>query len=182
MAKNIIIVDIDGTISRPAPERMQHFGVDWNAFYSHDFNDQPIPEMVELVKSLSKRYTLVFCTSRSERCRIKTLNWFDRQGIPYDNKRLLMRDDKDERPAEVVKLDLLADAGIRVSRIAFALEDDLAVTKEYLQAGIPVLLSLPEPLRGFMAMTDPLPIGEDNALDTQLKHLSDVVGINHGKV
>lgn len=123
--RRIVVVDIDGTIAKPG-DRMKYMRQDpkdLDAFYSDKFDDEPIKDNVDLVKHLAKRYTLVFCTARSERARTKTLNWFDKHAIPYSNDRLLMRGDLDERPTLVVKPDLLRMNGIKPNQVAFILED-----------------------------------------------------------
>lgn len=139
MAKKFVIVDIDGTIAKINPERMQYAHVDWDAFYADKFDDEPVPEMVSLVKSLMRKYEVVYCTARSERARVKTLNWFDRNEIPYSNDNLLMRGDNDERPSVEVKLDLLKRKRIRHSQIAFIIEDNNKVVKAFRELGILVL-------------------------------------------
>jgi len=137
--KNIVIVDIDGTICVPDPERLKHAHVDWDKFYQDRFDDPPIPEMVDLVKYLAKRYTVVYCTARQEKARVKTLNWFDKHGLPYDNKLLLMRPDGDERPTAELKPGLVQSAGVRLNQIAFVLEDHVEMTKVWREKGVRVL-------------------------------------------
>ena len=144
MAKKIVIVDLDGTLSTPDPERMKHVSgsenIDLDAFYAHSFDDEPIASTVALVKHLHRVYTVVYCTARSERARVKTLNWFDKHSIPYQNKNLLMRPEGDERNSCIVKQYLIfKKAGIRPNQIAFMLDDHNKVVHEFRALGITVL-------------------------------------------
>lgn len=97
----IVICDIDGTISRPPADRLQWAHKDWDEFYAHDFNDEPIREMISLLNLLNCQ--LIFLTSRSERVRHKTQDWLNR--LICRQYGLLMRPDGDERPAHVLKLE-----------------------------------------------------------------------------
>ena len=66
--KNIVVVDIDGTLS-VVGERMKYIEQepkDWRRFYADKFDDEPIPEVCGLVRELSRTYSIIFCTSRSE--------------------------------------------------------------------------------------------------------------------
>lgn len=134
--KKFVIVDIDGTLSVPNPERMKHAHVDWEAFYADSFDDEPIKEMVNLVKHLHRKYEVVYCTARSERARVKTLNWFDKHQIPYENKNVLMRPDNDERSSVEVKLSLLKNI---LGKIAFVIDDHNGIVRTFRSLGILVL-------------------------------------------
>lgn len=139
-----VIVDIDGTISKVG-DRIKYFQnepVDWDAFYSDSFDDEPIVNMVHLVYNLYlQRYRIVFCTARSERCRQKTLDWFNKHFEPEIAKHctLLMRPDDDERHDTIVKPQLLHDANINLSDIAFVLEDRNAMVAKWRELGLTCL-------------------------------------------
>lgn len=137
--KKYIIVDIDGTLSMPNPERMKHAHVDREAFYADSFDDEPIKEMVDLVKHLHRKYEVVYCTARSERARAKTLNWFDKHEIPYENRNILMRPNFDERSSVEVKLDLLKWRSIKVNQIALMFDDHNAIVRVFRSLGVIVL-------------------------------------------
>lgn len=141
--KQVIIVDIDGTISVPRPERMRHAHVDWDKFYQDSFNDKPMPQAINLVQFLGTYYDIVYLTSRSERARAKTAQWLRRHGLPdadhYDS--LIMRPNGDERPSHVVKYEqlmhLIELEGV-VSVVAI-LEDEDDCVKTFRDAGFYVL-------------------------------------------
>ena len=134
--KKFVIVDIDGTLSVPNPERMKHAHVDWEAFYTDSFDDEPIKEMVDLVKHLHRKYEVVYCTARSERARVKTLNWFDKYQIPYENRNVLMRPLFDQRSSVEIKLELLRS---KLSKIAIMLDDHDGIVRTFRSLGIIVL-------------------------------------------
>jgi uncharacterized HAD superfamily protein len=134
--KKFVIVDIDGTLSVPNPERMKHAHVDWEAFYADSFDDEPIKEMIDLVKHLHRKYEVVYCTARSERARVKTLNWFDKHEIPYENKNVLMRPLFDQRSSVEIKLELLRS---KLSKIAIMFDDHNGIVRTFRSLGIVVL-------------------------------------------
>lgn len=137
--KKFVIVDIDGTLSVPNPERMKYAHVDWEAFYADSFDDDPIKEMVDLVKHLNRKYEVVYCTARSERARVKTLNWFDKHELTYENRNILMRPNFDERSSVEIKLDLLKWRGIKVNQIALMFDDHNAIVRVFRSLGVVVL-------------------------------------------
>lgn len=139
--KRIVIVDIDGTISKVG-ERLKYLNQepkDWDSFYNDCFEDEPIIEMVDLVYDLYlQRYQLVFCTGRRESCREKTINWFNKYFEPEIAKhsKLLMRPNKDHRHDSEIKPELLKNAGIELDSIAFVLEDRNSMVKKWRELGL----------------------------------------------
>lgn len=111
MSKNIIVVDIDGTIARVGDrlKYLQQEKRDWDAFYEHCDEDAPIEDMVRLVEDFYEwGYHIVFCTGRRESVREKTKEWIKQHlaiGWNYD---LLMRKDRDWRHDTEVKPELLS--------------------------------------------------------------------------
>lgn len=79
---------------------------------------------------------MVYVTGRPERCRRDTLDWLDRHGLPPG--RLLMRRDRDRRPARVAKLELLRKLA-RGRPVAMVVDDDARVCQAYEAAGFPVV-------------------------------------------
>ena len=139
--KKIVIVDIDGTISKVG-ERLKYLTQepkDWDSFYNDCFEDEPIIEMVDLVYDLYlQRYQLVFCTGRRESCREKTINWFNKHFEPEIAKysKLLMRPNKDHRHDSEIKPELLKNAGIELDSIAFVLEDRNSMVQKWRELGL----------------------------------------------
>ena len=54
MSKNIVVVDIDGTIAKVG-DRLKYFQQekkDWDSFYEHCDEDEPIKDMCRLVEDV----------------------------------------------------------------------------------------------------------------------------------
>lgn len=142
--KNIVVVDIDGTISKIGDrlKYLQQEPKDWDSFYNDCFEDEPILEICQLVKSLSNDelgYNIIFCTGRRESVRNKTIDWIHGNvgyGI-YDQ--LLMRKNDDHRHDTEVKPELLKNNGITVSDVAFILEDRNSMVKKWRELGFTCL-------------------------------------------
>jgi hypothetical protein len=142
--KNVVIVDIDGTISKVG-ERLKYIKQgpkDWDSFYHDCFEDEPILEMVKLVHHLANKYSIVFCTGRRASCRSKTETWLKKYFvvdhlIPY--YALLMRPNNDMRHDTEVKPDLLEMAGYTPDNVAFILEDRTSMVKKWRELGFTCL-------------------------------------------
>ena len=90
----LVIVDIDGTISKPG-KRLKYLKQDkpdWDSFYNDCFDDEPILEMIDLVNILSAHYRIIFCTGRRESIREKTEAWISKW-LGLEDYVLLMRPD-----------------------------------------------------------------------------------------
>jgi acid phosphatase class B len=124
MQKKIVVVDIDGTVSKVGDrlKYLQQEKKDWNSFYEHCDEDEPIDDMCQLVADLFVLGNdIVFCTGRRESVRQKTEEWLDENiGVEYT---LLMRKDGDWRHDTEVKPELLSKAGIEPEDVYFILED-----------------------------------------------------------
>ena len=136
--KNIVIVDIDGTISKVG-DRLKYLTdfnpPDWDSFYEACDEDEPIQEITNLVKVLSENYSIVFCTGRRESVRIKTDLWLIEQfGIHYFP--LIMRPDGDFRHDTEVKPEMLNKHGINLDEVAFVLEDRNSMVQKWREMGL----------------------------------------------
>lgn len=140
--KNTIVVDIDGTIAKVGDrlKYLQQEKKDWDSFYEHCDEDEPIDDMRQLVQDLDTAgYEIVYCTGRRESVRGKTTEWLIRKGFPFSLGRLLMRKDKDWRHDTEVKPELLAKAGITPDDVWFILEDRDSVVAKLRSLGFRVL-------------------------------------------
>ena len=142
--KNIVIVDIDGTVSKVGDRLrfLQQNPVDWDSFYESCFEDEPIKEICELVKDLNRScYEIYFCTGRRESVRPITVDWIIKNIEPlwtaeWVNKRLLMRPDGDKRHDTIVKPEQLKEAEVELNNIAFVLEDRNSMVAEWREMGL----------------------------------------------
>lgn len=138
--RQIMVVDIDGTLAQVGPRRrlLETTPVDWDTFYRDAFDDEPIPEICRMVRELAKSYEVVFCTSRRETVRQATQLWLRRhlEMEPADYT-LIMRNDTDARPEVVSKIDTFNQETTIDERraVAFVLEDNPSVANGWRLAG-----------------------------------------------
>jgi acid phosphatase class B len=139
MSKNIVVVvDIDGTIAKVGDrlKYLQQEKKDWDAFYEHCDEDEPIDEMCQLVADLFVLgRSIVFCTGRRESVREKTKNWLTQNVISTFDDELLMRKDGDWRHDTEVKPELLQKAGITPDKVYFILEDRDSMVAKWRELG-----------------------------------------------
>lgn len=139
MMRNIIIVDIDGTVAN-LEHRLHHIKKelpDWDAFHAEVSGDSPIREVMLLIEALNhmKKYQIVLVTGRMERCRKDTETWLRIRGLSYD--RLMMRKEKDFRPDYEIKQDILFMLG--TENVLLAIDDRDQVVKMWRSHGIRTL-------------------------------------------
>lgn len=136
--KNTIVVDIDGTIAKVGDrlKYLQQEKKDWDAFYEHCYEDEPIKDIIELVELMQiHEYNIVFCTGRRESVRKKTEDWLFKNIWCLREYKLLMRKDNDYRPDTEVKPELLANAGITPDNVWFILEDRDSMVAKWRELG-----------------------------------------------
>jgi hypothetical protein len=142
----LAVIDLDGVVAdvrhrlpliRSAPR-------DWDGFFAGIPDDPPLAEGVAVVHRLADDHDLVYLTGRPERTRADTQDWLHRHGLPPG--RLVMRRERDRRPARLVKPELLRRlaAGRRVSVVV---DDDVEVCVALERDGWPVLRAdwMPQP-------------------------------------
>ena len=136
--KNIVVVDIDGTIAKIG-DRLKYiteqYPKDHDAFYDHVGEDEPFKDMCDVVWTLAHKYDIVFCTGRAERCRKQTEEWLKRYLPLNDGYRLLMRKDGDHRHDVDVKPQLLQKASIYPNQVLCILEDRSSMVKKWRELG-----------------------------------------------
>lgn len=84
----------------PLDSQLPKFKKDWNGFFKSMSEDKPKGWCVDLVNTLSKKYSIVFCSGRPDNYRKVTADWLD-QYVPYDN--LFMRHRADQRRDSTTK-------------------------------------------------------------------------------
>jgi hypothetical protein len=142
--KNRIIVDVDGTISKVG-ERLKYIQQnppDWDSFYNDCFEDEPIPEIIQLVQDLFEECNdIIFCSGRRESCREKTMIWLKKYFTHplVSQSLLLMRSDGDHRHDMEIKPELLKNAGIELNTISLILEDRDSMVKKWRELGLTCL-------------------------------------------
>ena len=139
-SRPLAVIDIDGVVAdvrhrlhliRQRPKR-------WDAFFAAAADDPPLPDGVELVRQLAAEHDVLWLTGRPERNRRLTQAWLAAQGLP--DRPLLMRRDRDFRPAKLAKRDELRRLR-RDREVAVVLDDDPEVVAVLTADGFPVRLA-----------------------------------------
>ena len=136
MSKHIVVVDIDGTIAKVGDrlKYLQQEKKDWDAFYEHCDEDEPIWDICQLVSDMFVMgRDIVFCTGRRESVRQKTEDWIN-ENVGMEHI-LLMRNDGDWRHDTEVKTELLQKAGITPDKVYFILEDRDSMVAKWRELG-----------------------------------------------
>lgn len=138
--KKIVVVDIDGTIAKVGDrlKYLQQVPKNWDAFYEHCGEDEPIEDMRELVHDLDDAgYDIVYCTGRRDSEREKTTKWLIYKGFPpsLSTNNLLMRKSKDWRHDTEVKPELLEKAGYSIEDVFLILEDRDSMVAKWREIG-----------------------------------------------
>src|SRR5205085_11743589 len=109
-ARDIVIVDIDGTIA-DVRHRLHHIQgprkKNWKAFFEAMDRDTPIEPIIEQVRDLARTNEIVIITGRPQSYEKRTIAWLEKHGVPFS--RLLMRRSGDHRQDFVAKEDLLRE-------------------------------------------------------------------------
>ena len=115
-----VIFDLDGTLA-DITHRLHHIDkdhadenghysdeVDWDAFNDACHRDKPHKDIIELLRMYKSRHYVVWILSgRGDSAREKTIAWLKEHDVPYDF--LMMRPEKDFRPDEVLKAQMLEE-------------------------------------------------------------------------
>jgi predicted secreted acid phosphatase len=137
-SRPLAVFDLDGTLAETG--HRQHYlerrPRDWDAFFDAAERDTPLAEGVRLVRENAEGCEVMYLTGRPERCRVATVAWLARHGLPEG--RIWMRRNDDRRPARTTKLEVLRGlAGKR--RIEVFVDDDELVCDAAERAGYPVV-------------------------------------------
>jgi len=127
-----IICDIDGTLAI----RNGRSPFDWDKVDS----DLPNNEVCNLISMYSKHMTIIFVSGRKECCKVKTLEWLEKNvGEISSNRYLYMRADNDNRPDEILKKEIFLDYIRRQYFVEFVVDDRNKVVKMWRELGLTCL-------------------------------------------
>jgi uncharacterized HAD superfamily protein len=131
--KNIVIVDIDGTIA-DCTHRLHYLeNNDWDSFYEACDKDKPIQPIIDLVKILTKSYRVIFCTGRRGEVGEKTGAWLQKYfGNTLPSYHYHMRKIGDRRPDTIIKPEMIEKYK---NNIAFILEDRDSMVQKWRELG-----------------------------------------------
>ena len=138
MMKDCFIFDIDGTVADNKHRAIHLEGRPkrWDLYNATMADDPPINHIVEVAKSIkSAGGTIVFCTGREEPFREITQAWLNNV-MPFFEG-LYMRAEKDYRPDEIVKLELLNRIKADGFNPLMAFEDRNKVVAMWRSNGVP---------------------------------------------
>jgi predicted kinase len=142
-----VIVDIDGTLSRPE-HRLYHLDSDpkdWQSFHDAMGDDPPHEAVVWLVRTIGlatrwlddRKIAILIVTARHEPYRATTEAWLAKHNIVYD--KLYMRADNDFRKDHIVKADILQQIVADGYEPFLAIDDRPEVVETWRDWGIATL-------------------------------------------
>jgi len=108
-----VICDIDGTLAMMngrSPFDMNRVG-----------EDLPNMPVIELVRDLAEKYTIILLSGREDNGRERTQQWLENHKVPYNI--LLMRQTKDQRKDAIIKQEIVKKHILGKYYIRFVLDD-----------------------------------------------------------
>jgi len=136
----LAVIDIDGVVAdvRHRLHLVQRRPKRWDEFFAAAPADPPLSEGIMLVRELAADHDILWLTGRPERTRAATETWLAAQGL--EPGPLLMRADRDRRPARFAKREELRR--LRRSRdVGVVVDDDPDVVATLRADGFPVRLA-----------------------------------------
>ena len=142
----VYLCDIDGTLAdiTHRVRFLQEKPVNWKAFFAACPNDAPIPEVIEVVKSLNSFGNhVVMVTGRSDEVRNETERWLVEHGICFSA--VFMRKAGDHREDTIVKAELLDEIlkSVPLQSIGGVFEDRQQVVDMFRARGLRVFQVAP---------------------------------------
>lgn len=141
MGKNIIICDLDGTISDYSHRVKYYRKGEYKKFNSLGKNDLPIENICNILRALHSPFTeIIIMTARDESCYGETEKWLRLNDIPFD--KLIMRPKEDRSPDYECKQRLF-QKHVNFSDVWFVLEDRNSVVDMWRGEGLTCLQVAP---------------------------------------
>ena len=138
MTRTHVLCDLDHVVADAAWR--DHMIPDWDLYHEKSQHDAPIEEIAYLLNALHNfGYTVIGLTGRTEKWYGLTMEWLARHKIRMDE--LLMRPNKDFRPAPEVKMALIeSHLGYHwPDQVAFLIDDREDVCSAFAAAGVTVM-------------------------------------------
>ncbi len=129
--------DIDGVLA-DVSHRLHHLRrrrKDWRSFFAAAEADALLATGHTRLLAAAQIHAIVYVSGRPERLRQVTQRWLAVHDCP--DGALLLRSDRDRRPARVLKLELLTRVAQR-GEVALVVDDDAEVCRVLRAAGFPV--------------------------------------------
>ena len=139
-SRRLAVIDIDGVVAdvRHRLHLLESRPKRWAEFFARAADDPPLADGVELVRQLDADHDVVWLTGRPERTRALTESWLAEHVLP--DRPVLMRPDRDFRPARVTKREELRRLRRR-GDVAVVVDDDPEVVATLVEDGFPVRLA-----------------------------------------
>jgi hypothetical protein len=139
MVVGIAVFDIDGVVAdvRHRLHLLERRPKDWPAFFAAAAEDPGLEEGINRVRAAVARYEVVWLTGRPNSLRAVTRRWLADHELPVTE--LIMRSQRDFRPAPVLKLSELTK--LRARQVELFVDDDAKVVAAAAEAGFPAVLA-----------------------------------------
>lgn len=141
--KDLVIVDLDGTLCDDEHRKPLARAKDWDAYHAALHDDaicEPVASLLYAMKQTGHHVLAV--TGRPERYRAATIKHLVDNGVAKLVDEILMRPDEDRRATAITKMSLIAKWGTRPNeafeRHQFVLDDNESVVVALRQAGFTV--------------------------------------------
>ena len=133
MVKDIIVFDLDGTLSIVGSRLKYLENNDWDSFYEACREDKVNIQICEIFRMVRKSpYRVKIVTGRRESVRGKTIEWLFENGLGIHVDSLYMRKDGDKRHDTEVKPELIEDFKDQIFMI---FEDRNSMVKKWRELG-----------------------------------------------
>ena len=141
MKEKAIIVDVDDTLASTTKRNHLAKEKKWNEFFEEAKHDDPIVEIIELVKRYSADHNIILCTGRPEDYRELTEKWLAENNISY--QKLFMRDKNNFSADDIVKETIYKKEIEPHYDISFVLDDRQIVVDMWRRLGLRCLQVAP---------------------------------------
>lgn len=133
---NVLMVDIDGTLSDPTHRRHLLDGPTpaWNAFHRLGMADPIREAAVAQLRLLFPDHMVLICSGRPAYVLSETFAWLENNDVPFDF--LLLRPPLDQVTGLLHKLRVAEALEARGAQVAAILDDDPRVRSEFDRRGI----------------------------------------------
>ena len=142
MEKDIIIFDLDGTLS-VVGDRVKYINQepkDWDSFYDACDEDSVNEPVAAVFRTLRYDYEIRIVTGRRESVRETTIDWLERNDLAFYGCAIHMRKDGDTRHDTIVKPELIEDFK---DRILMIFEDRQSMVDKWRELGYTCLQVAP---------------------------------------
>ncbi|MEO6502276.1 MAG: hypothetical protein ABIQ09_10250 [Jatrophihabitantaceae bacterium] len=138
---SIAVFDIDGVVAdvRHRLHLLERRPKDWPGFFAAAADDPGLAEGIDRALAAVAEHEIVWLTGRPNSLRAVTRGWLADRGLPVTE--LIMRGNRDFRPAPVLKLAELSTLRDSGRQVKLFVDDDAKVIAAAEAAGFPAVLA-----------------------------------------